>query len=194
MSTRRPSFGNQPRPRQPVRARLTSALLQVHRARFRLANHMLRAIGLVPPQDEILLYVEEHGPCPQAEIVRWLGRERATVTRTLQAMEQALLIDRRPSPNDRRVMLVELAEVGRATVPLVREIWSEIEGHMLQVVDRQVLDRVLQVLRRVKERLDWALWEEMTRQPDAPGRTEAEALEWLASIGLDQSPGHVDGD
>ena len=79
-----------------------SLLLQVVRAHAQLGTRLLRREGVVPPQEIVLLHLDEQGPVAQADLVHYLGRDRPTVTNTLQAMERAGLIERTPSPTDRR--------------------------------------------------------------------------------------------
>ncbi|MET7393777.1 MarR family transcriptional regulator [Dactylosporangium sp. NPDC005572] len=108
-------------------APLSSLMLQLVRAHAAIATAMLQQIGLVAPQELVLLFLQEHGHTPQSEIVYFLGRDRSTVTNTLQAMERAGLITRTPSPSDKRSMVVSLTGKGRRLCPRIREIWSELE-------------------------------------------------------------------
>jgi DNA-binding MarR family transcriptional regulator len=108
-------------------APLSSLLLQVVRAHAALATAMLQQIDLVGPQELVLLYLQEHGRTAQSEIVHFLGRDRSTVTNTLQAMQRAALISRAPSQTDKRTMIVALSDKGRRLCPRIREIWSELE-------------------------------------------------------------------
>jgi DNA-binding MarR family transcriptional regulator len=108
-------------------APLSSLLLRTVRAHAAVATSMLQRIDLVAPQELVLLFLQENGRSPQSEIVHFLGRDRSTVTNTLQAMERADLITRTPSGTDKRTMIVALSGKGRRLCPKVREIWSELE-------------------------------------------------------------------
>lgn len=108
-------------------APLSSSLLQVVRAHAALATAMLQRIDLVAPQELVLLFLQEKGRTAQSDIVHFLGRDRSTVTNTLQAMERADLITRTPSRVDRRTMVVALTGKGRRLCPRIREIWTELE-------------------------------------------------------------------
>ena len=122
-------------------APLSSLLLRVVRAHAALATAMLQQIDLVAPQELVLLFLQEHGRTPQSEIVHFLGRDRSTVTNTLQAMERAGLITRTPSRTDKRVMVVALSAKGRRLCPRIREIWSELERRTFGgLTDRQRAD------------------------------------------------------
>jgi len=97
-----------------------------------------------------LLYLDEHGPCPQREIVRFMGRDRSTVTNTLQAMERVGLICREPSDTDRRALIVSLSEKGRALVPQVRRIWAEIEKKTIGSLSEEHLLTLMQGLAQIR--------------------------------------------
>jgi DNA-binding MarR family transcriptional regulator len=108
-------------------APIGSLLLQAVRAHGILATALLAELGLVAPQELVLLYLQDHGRVPQSELVRFLGRDRSTVTATLQAMERSLLIVRAASDTDRRAMNVDLTETGRELCPRIRDAWAELE-------------------------------------------------------------------
>ncbi|MEV8517248.1 MarR family transcriptional regulator [Dactylosporangium sp. NPDC051484] len=108
-------------------APVSSLMLQLVRAHATIATAMLQRIDLVAPQELVLLFLQEHGRTPQSEIVYFLGRDRSTVTNTLQAMERADLITRTSSQTDKRTMIVSLSSKGRRLCPRIREIWSELE-------------------------------------------------------------------
>ncbi|MGS2648632.1 MarR family transcriptional regulator [Streptosporangium sp. LJ11] len=112
---------------QIAEAPLGSLLLQTVRAHAALAASLLADVGVVAPQEVVLLYLEDHGRVPQFEIVRFMARDRSTVTATLQAMERAQLVVRAPSQSDQRSVEVELTDAGRALCPLIRAAWSELE-------------------------------------------------------------------
>lgn len=131
-------------------APFSSLLLQVVRAHALLATELFQQIGIVPPQEVVLLYLDEHGPCPQREIVRFMGRDRSTVTNTLQAMERVGLICREPSDTDRRALIVSLREKGQALVPQVRRIWAEIEKKTIGSLSEEHLSTLMQGLAQIR--------------------------------------------
>lgn len=104
-----------------------SLLLQVIRAHARVGTELLAEAGVASPHEIVLLYLDSQGPAAQTELVHYLGRDRSTVTATLQAMERAGLVARRPSPDDKRAMIVQLTGKGTAAVPRARAAWQELE-------------------------------------------------------------------
>jgi DNA-binding MarR family transcriptional regulator len=125
-------MGRESRPRHAgvsvANAPVSSLLLQVIRAHAALGTEMLAEIGVSPPQELVLMELAEHGGSwPQAELVRYLARDRSTVTNMLQAMERAGLVRRMPSPTDARASIVVLTRKGHAVEPRARQVWMELE-------------------------------------------------------------------
>lgn len=136
---------------QVAEAPLGSLLLQTVRAHAALAASLLAELELVAPQEVILLYLQDHGRIPQTELVRFLGRDRSTVTATLQTMERAALIARTPSATDRRAMEVDLTEAGRALCPRIRAAWAELEGLTFGSLDQRQRDELTSALGAVRD-------------------------------------------
>ncbi|WP_246195504.1 MarR family winged helix-turn-helix transcriptional regulator [Halopolyspora algeriensis] len=133
-----------------------SVLLQVVRAHARLGTELLRGAGLTPPHELVLLYLDEHEPAPQPALVTYLGRDRSTVTATLQAMERADLIERSPSETDSRAMTVSLTAHGRQQVSAARAAWRELERHTTSRLTHRQLTELQDSLTRVRDTLETA--------------------------------------
>jgi DNA-binding MarR family transcriptional regulator len=147
-----------------------SLLLQVVRAHAQLGTRLLRREGVVPPQEIVLLHLDEQGPVAQADLVHYLGRDRSTVTNTLQAMERAGLIERTPSPTDRRAMVVGLTEEGRRRIPGARAAWHRLEEVTTRGLTDAQRSALLRALTVVRDELDRALAEDLAEDPDGgPG-------------------------
>ncbi|MCB1364554.1 MAG: MarR family transcriptional regulator [Rhodobacteraceae bacterium] len=89
-----------------------------------LANHMARLfanglhrrigpLGLSPARFPVLLELWEQDGLTQSELVRRLDVEQATMANTLARMERDGLIERRPSPDDRRARLIFVTDRAR---------------------------------------------------------------------------------
>ena len=89
-----------------------------------LANHMARLfanglhrrigpLGLSPARFPVLLELWEQDGLTQSELVRRLDVEKATMANTLARMERDGLIERRPSPDDRRARLIFVTDRAR---------------------------------------------------------------------------------
>jgi MarR family transcriptional regulator for hemolysin len=65
----------------------------------------------------------------QLELARSLGIEGPTLTRHLDGMERAGLVERRRDPSDRRAVQVELTEAGR-------ELHNQLRGNVIEFDQR----------------------------------------------------------
>ncbi|ONH56201.1 MarR family transcriptional regulator [Frankia sp. CcI49] len=150
-------------PREPGRrhvgttidgAPLGSLLLQTIRVHARLGDDLLKRAGVTTPHEIVVLFLDEHGPVPQTELVHYLGRDRSTVTATLQAMERADLVARTPSPDDRRTMIVSLTPRGRDLAPAARAAWHELECHTTSQLTAAEQEQLVALLTVVRDALD----------------------------------------
>ena len=86
----------------------------------------------------------------QSELADHLCIQAATVTKTLQRMEQTKLIERRGDPEDQRVSRVYLTDQGRAMLQPYEEVWAKLEQYTTQglSLEERVLFRrlLMQVL------------------------------------------------
>jgi len=129
-------------------------LLQVFRAHLRVGTELLNKAGVASPHEIVLLYLDTHGAIPQTELVHYMGRDRSTVTATLQAMERAGLVVRVPSPSDKRAMIVQLTRKGQDTVPRAYAAWQELERRTTRSLTPSQQADLLTVLAAVRDALN----------------------------------------
>jgi len=100
------------------------ALARAHRARLAalLAPH-----GLHPGQDLLLLAIWNTPGMGQSDLATHLGVEPPTVTRMVQRLERAGMVERRPDPHDARGRLVFATPRSRMLEPMVRRAWSSLD-------------------------------------------------------------------
>lgn len=131
-----------------------SLLLQVLRAHARVGTELLHRAGVTPPHEIVLLYLDDHGQVPQTELVHYLGRDRSTVTATLQAMERAGLVTRTPSASDKRAMTVGLTEAGRDAAPRAAAAWQELERRTTRLLTPSQQVELMTALTAVRQALN----------------------------------------
>lgn len=112
----------------PLGDKLGVLFLQVMRAHRALAERRLAAIGLHTGQEMILLYLAEHDKLRQNELASALNVEPPTMTKMLQRMERAGVIERRKDEEDARAICVCLTDHGRGLIQPILEVWDEIEA------------------------------------------------------------------
>jgi DNA-binding MarR family transcriptional regulator len=117
---------------------LNVRLMRVARAHRTMAASLLSPVGLHPGQEALLMELWEEDGRTQANLAEALGVEPPTVTKMLQRMENAGLVDRRPDRLDRRAIRVHLTAKGRRLKTKVDKLWAELEARTVAgLSDRQ---------------------------------------------------------
>lgn len=94
-----------------------------HRATRQLASHLhaLAAAVDVPPNEAHLIsYLGSYAPVPIGTLVGVFGLNKSTLTGMLDRLETAGLATRAINPDDRRSILIDLTDDGRAAAARVR--------------------------------------------------------------------------
>jgi MarR family transcriptional regulator for hemolysin len=134
--------------------RFTHALHGGARAWRGALERRLRARGLTAAGWSAMAAVAASAAAPsQRELARQLGVDGATLVATIDRLAAAGLVERMPSPHDRRVKLVVLTERGRElahevegfTASLRRELMARIDKGRI-VVAAEVLEQLRQIL------------------------------------------------
>jgi len=127
-----------------------SLLLQADMARS------LTALGLTATKTHLLWEVHRNGPCTQQRLSEAIGVSPRHVTALVDALESEGLAWRRPHPQDRRAVLVELTGQGAATVVQMERQRAQDAAALVGGLDpgtvqglRSGLDTVLIRLRRL---------------------------------------------
>jgi len=89
------------------------------------------------------MYLWDAGPQRQADLAAEFDTDSASMTRTVQRLERAGLVRRRPDPGDGRATLVDSTPAGLALRRRVERLWNELEadtvGEMSDSLRRQLL-------------------------------------------------------
>ncbi|RFU85626.1 MarR family transcriptional regulator [Streptomyces triticagri] len=106
---------------------LNHAVFRVARLHRLHAAQLLRRVGLHPGQELVMMQLWDLGPQRQTDLVRVLGSDAATMTRTVKRLENAGFVRRRPCEMDGRVTIVEPTAASLALREQVERIWSDLE-------------------------------------------------------------------
>ena len=115
----------------------------MHRNR---AAELLSSIDLYVGQEMFLLHLWQEDGLTLSEIVDCLDIQPATVTRMVDRMENAGLVERKKDLEDARVSRVYLTETGRRLQEPVQAVWQELERQTLAtftIEERVLLRRLL---------------------------------------------------
>lgn len=102
-------------------------LIQVARAHRAKAGELLARIGLYPGQEILIYHLSEKDGLTHSEIAALLDVTPATVSKIVDRMETAGLVERQTDPDDQRISHVSLTVQGRELCKPVEEAWNELE-------------------------------------------------------------------
>ncbi|MGW2602422.1 MarR family winged helix-turn-helix transcriptional regulator [Streptomyces klenkii] len=126
---------------------------RVARAHWAAASALLQQCGLYPGQELLLMRLWESDHQSQTSLAKALRLDPSTVTRTVQRLEQQGLLTRRPSPTDRRAVVVSLTPEGRELRGKVEESWAELEALTTKGMSERQRTETLRTLRRIEQNL-----------------------------------------
>ena len=135
------------------RSDVNQVLVRAARAHRGEAARLLGGLGLHPGQEALLQVLWERDGRTQAELARELGVEAPTVTKMLQRMEQADLVERSGDPQDRRALRVRLTTRGKRLRPRVERALAELRSRTVAGLSAREQAQLRALLARVAENL-----------------------------------------
>ena len=103
------------------------AIFQLARAHRGYAIALLRQMDLYPGQELLLMHLHDRDGQTQSDLLARVGLDHSTVSKALRRMQDAGLLVREPAEHDRRVMVVQLTDKGRAMREPLAAMWRTLE-------------------------------------------------------------------
>jgi MarR family transcriptional regulator, organic hydroperoxide resistance regulator len=91
------------------------------------ARQLLHGLGLHTGHELLLMHLWDSGPQRQADLAAEFDTDSASMTRTVQRLERAGFVCRRPDPEDGRATLVDSTPAGLALRGQIERLWTELE-------------------------------------------------------------------
>ncbi|MER7465354.1 MarR family winged helix-turn-helix transcriptional regulator [Streptomyces sp. NPDC097981] len=132
---------------------ISHAIFRLARLHRMYAGQLLRRIGLHPGQELVMMHLWELGAQRQTDLVRLMDSDAATMTRTVQRLEQAGFVRRRPSPSDKRASLIEPTAASHALRHEVEKSWSQLEDLVTDGLTADERTAALHTLERLEQNL-----------------------------------------
>ena len=129
----------------------------------RVFDQRVRELGITGPQARLLLLVNREPGRAQSHYANELDVEPITMTRMLDRMEEAGLIERCADPDDRRARLIRCTGHGQSLIVRIEDAAAAFNADMLShfaAEDRQALQALIE---RLSERINEML---VTREDD----------------------------
>jgi DNA-binding MarR family transcriptional regulator len=114
----------------------------------RVFDEAMRPFGITASQAGVLNRIYEHPGISGAEISRQMGTTPQAVRLMLATLVRKGLVERRPDPDNGRIVQAFLSEQGRTVILSCRSEAVEIEGRLAKDVDDDERRMVIQFLER----------------------------------------------
>jgi MarR family transcriptional regulator, organic hydroperoxide resistance regulator len=107
---------------------VSNALIRVTRLHVMRIRQLLQGLGLHPGHELLLMHLWDTGAQRQTDLAAEFDTDSASMTRTVQRLERAGFVRRRPDPLDGRATLVESTPAGMALRGRVEQLWARLEA------------------------------------------------------------------
>jgi MarR family transcriptional regulator, organic hydroperoxide resistance regulator len=134
-------------PQGPMR--IGHALSKVCELKHRRMHELLDSLGLYRGQPSVLNALWQQDGVTHSELAERISRSPATVTKTVQRMEKAGFVERRPDPRDERLSRVYLTSAGRDIQAAVENVWNTFEEQACAGLSENELATLEHLLLRV---------------------------------------------
>ena len=128
-------------------------LVQVSKLHRVHAHTALEELGVYRGQNFILTALAEEEGLAQSELADRLLVRPPTISNSLERMEAAGWIERRPDPGDRRISRVYLTEAGRTLRDSVASLWHDLEAQTFAGLTSEQRDSLWQMLHQIRENM-----------------------------------------
>ena len=149
--------GEESSPDRPVQEigveELGYLLVEVSKLHRTQAHAALEALGLYRGQNFVLSALAEQEGLAQSELAERLLVRPPTISNSLERMEAAGWIERRPDAEDRRVSRVYLTDSGRALHDAASSLWLDLEAQTFACLTAEQRHSLWQILLQIRENL-----------------------------------------
>jgi DNA-binding MarR family transcriptional regulator len=136
---------------------LISDVSRLLRRRF---DERARTLGATRTQWKALLHVSRNEGLNQGALAELLEVEPITLTRMVDRLEEAGLIERRRDPADRRAWRLHLTDKARPVIDRMHVVAGELADQALADIDADELSRLTATLERIRANLHAPVFKE----------------------------------
>jgi DNA-binding MarR family transcriptional regulator len=140
-------------------------LIRVTRLHVMRIRQLLQGLGLHPGHELLLMHLWDTGPQRQTDLAAEFDTDSASMTRTVQRLEKAGFVRRRPDPVDGRATLVESTPAGIALRHRVEQLWARLEADTVGDMPASQERQLLRGLRKLETNLSSATMGDATSPP-----------------------------
>ncbi len=135
-----------------LRRDLGFAIAEVKRLATLAMDKRMRPLGLSQATWRTLFHLERHGEgITQRALAENMGIEGPSLVRLLDNLERGGLVERRPSPTDRRANTLHLTAKARPLLKTINRIADELRAEMFEGIAEDALRSTKELLLRVAD-------------------------------------------
>ncbi|WP_127558261.1 MarR family winged helix-turn-helix transcriptional regulator [Saccharospirillum alexandrii] len=135
--------------------RLLESSFRIAHTLKRQLHHHIEALDLdiVPMHIHVMKIIEQRSPCTAQGIAQFLERDKAQVTRLLNTLIDLKLIEKTPSPTDKRSQLLAFTEKGNRVMRQIDEVDEAIIEKMTRDLSAEDLESFYRVASHMSDNL-----------------------------------------
>lgn len=133
--------------------RIVEAIVYLYTESRRATKEVARQHGLTGPQVTAIKLLEGFGDLSLSALSQRMSARNSTITGLVDRMEQAGLVERTRSTEDRRVVLIRLTERGRELAASIPVTSMQIFAAALQSLSAQERRQLRGILRKLSDRV-----------------------------------------
>lgn len=124
------------------------------------------------PAFQVLAIIEGEGaPLPPSVIAEGMLTTTGTMTSLLDTLVRRGLVERKPHPDDRRMLLVDISDAGHGVVDLLLPVTHQVNQQVFGELSEAERARFIRTLGRLQERLEELRDEPVPNDPPPPRRS-----------------------
>ncbi len=125
---------------------------------FRLVHSVKRQMSeqiesldseIAPMNIRVMKIITKKSPCTAIDIAHYLNRDKAQVTRLVNALINQELVEKSPNPEDKRSQLLILTDKGQEVMSKV----SDIDRDMLKRMTKSMAEDELEQFRKIAKKM-----------------------------------------
>ena len=140
----------------------------------RRVDKAAQTLGLTSAQWRVLAYLARNEGSNQASVADHMDMEPITLSRHLDRMQAAGMLERQPDPNDRRAHRLFLTETGRSLMDGFRAVTSDVMDDFVEGVSEEEIAVTIDILARMRANLTGKTVEAPALSPSLPDKVYAE--------------------
>lgn len=110
-------------------------------------------LPIAPMHVRVIKIISKQSPCTAMDVVNFLNRDKAQVTRLIKTLIEEGFIEKRPNPEDKRSQCLSTTEKGNEVLSKIKAVDAEIFQKMTLNVSEEELEAFQLVAGKLAENL-----------------------------------------